>query len=137
MKIPSLVFIGLLAGFILSIFAGSSIWLEMRINTGLFLPLMTVIAIFAGTMFKWRVPARVGVGMEIILVSLLLLVYGFDPDALLAIPASTFKEGFFLHGFTFHSLNCILASILLLGNCALFGPPDLTRRQQIETDSTL
>jgi hypothetical protein len=65
MKILRLAFTGLLAGFILSIFAGRSIWLEIRINTGLFLPLMKILTIFTGTLFKGRVQARVAVAMEI------------------------------------------------------------------------
>ncbi len=119
MKILRLAFIGLLIGFILSIFAGRSIWLEMRINTGLFLPLTTVLTVFAGTLLKWRAPARVAICLEIFLVILILFVFGFDPDALLVIPASTLKEGFFLHGFSFFRLNCILAAVFLLGNCTL------------------
>ena len=119
MKLLRLAFIGLLAGFVLSIFAGRSIWLEMRINTGLFLPFMTVIAICTGTLFTRLVPTEIVVGVEIFLVILLLFIYGFDPNVLLVIPASTFREGFYLHGLTFHSLNCILAAILLLGNFAL------------------
>ncbi len=119
MNILRLAFIGLLAGFILSVFAGKSIWLEMRINTGLLLPLITVIAIFGGTLFKWGVSARVGVALEISLIILLLLAYGFDPKALLVIPASTFKEGFFLHGLSIFRMNCILAAVFFLGNCIL------------------
>jgi len=130
MKILHLAFIGLLAGFILSVFAGRSIWLEMRINTGLFLPLMTVIAVSAGTLFKWRVSARVTVALEIFLVILLFFVYGFDPDALMVIPASTFKEGFFLHSLDFFHLNCILAAVIFLGNCSILGAPVLARRRQ-------
>ncbi len=137
MKILRLAFIGLLAGFILSICAGRSIWLEMRINTGLFLPLATILTIAAGTLQKRQVPTGVAVGMEIFLVFLLLLVYGFDPDALLVVPASTFREGFFLHGLRFFSLNCILATILFLGNCAFFRPFGLIRQQQKTTDSAL
>jgi len=137
MKILRLAFIGLLAGFILSIIAGRSIWLEMRINTGLFLPLATVIAIIAGTLLKRQVPAKVAVAMEILLVFQLLLVYGFDPDALLVVPASIFREGFFLHGLAFFRLNCILAAILLLGNCSLFMPFTFIKRQQKLTDPAL
>lgn len=128
MKILRLAFIGLLAGYILSICAGRSIWLEMRINTGLFLPLAMIVTATAGTLFKWRTPVRVAIGMEIFLVFLFLLVYGFDPDALLVVPASTLREGFFLHGLTFFGLNCILAVILTLGNCALLEPSGLVKR---------
>ncbi len=121
MKILRLAFIGLLGGFILSIFADRSIWLEMRINTGLLLPLVMVITIFAGIFRNKQASAKVAICMEIFLVFLLLFVYGFDPAVLLVIPASTFKEGFFLHGFSFFHLNCVLASILVLGNCAFYG----------------
>ncbi len=117
MKTLRLAFIGLLAGFILSIFAGRSVWFEMRINTGLFLPLATTLAILAGTFLKKQVTAWTAIGMEIFFVFLLLLVYGFDPAALLIIPASILKEGFFLHTFGFKTLNGILAAIFLLGNC--------------------
>jgi len=130
MKILRLAFIGLLFGYILSVCAGRSIWLEMRINTGLLLPLMTVLAIFAGNLCKWQVPAKAAVAKEIFLVILFLLFYGIDPDVLLVLPASTFREGFFLHGITFFSLNGILAAILLSGNGVLLRPSVVIKRQQ-------
>ena len=122
MKTLRLAFIGLLAGFILSTFAGRSVWLEMRINTGLLLPLTTAVAIIAGTSSNKQVPAMVPIGMEIFLVLLLLLIYGFDPNALLVIPALTFKEGFFLATFDLRTLNSILGALLLLGNWSLVLP---------------
>ncbi len=127
MKILRLTFIGLLAGFILSILAGRSIWLEMRVNTGLLLPLAAVITIIAGTFSTRQVPTLAAIGMEIFLVCLLLFVYGWDPDALLIIPASTFKEGFFLSAFDVRTLNSILAAVFLAGNAVLFNPPESSR----------
>ena len=122
MKILRLAFIGLLAGFILSILAGRSVWLEMRVNTGLLLPLAAVITIIAGTFSTRQVPAMAAIGMEIFLVCLLLLVYGCDPQALLIIPASSFKEGFFLSAFDVRTLNGILAAVFLVGNAILLSP---------------
>jgi hypothetical protein len=127
MKILRLAFIGLLAGFILSIFAGRSVWLEMRVNTGLLLPLTTSVAIIAGTFSNRQVPATVAIGMEIFLVFLLLQSYGCDPHALLIIPASTFKEGFFLHACDILTLNSILAAVFLLGNGVQFIFPESSR----------
>ena len=130
MKTLRLAFIGLIAGFILSTFAGRSVWLEMRINTGLLLPLATAITVFAGTFSNKQVPAIVAIGMEIFLILLLLLVYGFDPNALLVIPAATFKEGFFLASFDFGTLNSILGALFLLGNCSLFVSPGSSRQEE-------
>jgi hypothetical protein len=120
MKILRLAFIGFLAGFILSILADTSIWLEMRVNTGLLLPLATGVGIVAGTFSNKQVPAIIAIGMEIFLVFLLLLAHGFDPHALLIIPATSLKDGFFLHTFDVRTLNGILAAVFLLGNGVLF-----------------
>ncbi len=122
MKILRLAFIGLLAGFILSILADRSVWLEMRVNTGLLLPLAAVLTIIAGAFSTRQVPAIAAIGMEIFLVCLLLLGYGCDPDALLIVPASTFKEGFFLSAFDVRTLNVILAAVFLVGNGVLLSP---------------
>jgi hypothetical protein len=122
MKILRLAFIGLLAGFILSIFAGRSVWLEMRVNTGLLLPLAAVITIIAGTFLAKEVPAKMVASMEIFLVFLLLFVYGCDPDALLLIPASALREGFYLSTCDMWTLNGILAAVFLIGNGVLLSP---------------
>ncbi len=122
MKILRLTFIGLLAGFILSILAGRSVWLEMRVNTGLLLPLVAVITIITGTFSTRQVPVMAAIGMEIFLVCLLLFVYGWDLHALLIIPASTFKEGFFLSAFDVRTLDGILAAVFLIGNGVLLSP---------------
>ena len=72
MKILRLAFIGLLLGLILSILADRSVWLEMRVNTGLLLPLAAAAAIIAGTFSQRQVPVRVVIGMEVLLFFLLL-----------------------------------------------------------------
>ena len=121
MKILRLAFIGLLLGLILSILADRSVWLEMRVNTGLLLPLAAAAAIIAGTFSQRQVPVRVVIGMEVLLFFLLLLLYGLDPHALLIIPASAFREGFFLSALNLRTLNGILAAVFLLGNGALLS----------------
>ena len=121
MKILRLAFIGLLVGFILSILADRSVWLEMRVNTGLLLPLAMAIAIPAGTFSQRQVPAWAVIGMEVLLFFLLILVYGLDPHSLLIIPASAFKEGFFLSALSLRTLNGILALMFLLGNGTLLS----------------
>ena len=124
MKILRLAFVGLLTGFILSILAGRSVWLEMRVNTSLLLPLATTVAIVTGTFSNRQVPVTAAIGLEIVLVFLLLLVYGCDPDALLVIPAAAFKEGFFLSAFNVRTLNGILTAVFLAGNGVLFISPE-------------
>lgn len=128
MKILRSAFIGLLAGFLLSLLADRSIWLEMRVNTGLLLPLTMAIAVVAGIFSERRIPAPLILGLEIVLILLLLAVYGFDLQALLVIPASAFKEGFFLQAWDGRTVNGLLAVLFLLGNGAVFISPASSRR---------
>ena len=121
MKILRFAFIGLLFGLILSVLADRSVWLEMRVNTGLLLPLAMAIAIIAGAFSHRQVPVLAVVGLEVVLFFLLFLVYGPDPQALLIIPASAFKEGFFLSALNLRTLNGILALVFLLGNGVLLS----------------
>ncbi|MDR3630974.1 MAG: hypothetical protein P4L42_11615 [Desulfocapsaceae bacterium] len=125
MKILQSAFAGLVAGLILSLLASRSIWLEMRINTGLLLPLAAVCTILTG--FPARRKRSCILGLEVLLVLLLLVTYGFDPRALLVVPAALFREGFFLQACDSRSINGILAGCLILGNSLLIPGPAAVR----------
>jgi len=59
MKIFRFAFTGLLTGFILALIADRSVWIEMRINTGFFLPMATGLAITTGIVSNGRVPRKI------------------------------------------------------------------------------
>jgi hypothetical protein len=122
MKILRFAFAGLLTGFILALLAERSIWVEMRVNTGLFLPVSTGMAVIAGLISDRRIPAAVILALQTLLVLLLLFSYGFAIGVLLVIPASIFREGFLLGTVTLGTVNSILAVLCFSGNGLLILP---------------
>jgi|GEM_PF-681720 len=121
MKILQYAFTGLLGGLILALLASRSIWLEMRVNTGILLPLTIACAVASRSLFRRDLPFRAVCGLEALLIFLLLAFYRFDPRALLLMPASLFKEGFFLHAVSIRTVNGILSLLVISGN-GLFIP---------------
>jgi hypothetical protein len=132
MKILRFALAGLLTGFILALLADRSVWVEMRINSGLLLPISTGMAAIAGIISGRRMPAVIILGLETLLMLVLLLDYGFAISALLIIPASIFREGFFLGNSTLGAVNDILVGLLVMGN-GLFLVPAVSRVKDGET----
>lgn len=122
MRILRFAFAGFVFGFILGLVADRSVWLEMRMNTGLFLPVTTSITVVTGLVFKRRIHAATILSLEIFLVGLLLFNYGFSLGPLVIIPASLFRDGFMPASASLKTANCILAGLLLFGNGLLFSP---------------
>jgi hypothetical protein len=127
MKILRFIFAGFLTGFILALLAERSVWLEMRVNTGLFLPVSTGLAAITGFISDRRIPAVSILVLEIFLVTLLLLNYGFDSRAMFVIPASIVREGFLPGSVTFKTVNTILAGLCFAGNSLLILPVILSK----------
>ncbi len=121
-RILRFAFLGLVAGFILAVLADRSVWLEMRLDTGLLLPAATGIAAVAGSFSGRQVPAAAFLGLELLLVLVLLAGYGFSPGPLRTMPASIFREGFFLGDLALRQVNDILIVLLALVNGLFLVP---------------
>lgn len=120
-------FIGFLAGFILAICGYRWIWLEMRINVGIVIPLATFFS--AAIHLRRRPPLKTlwVISLQVVFLGMVLLFYRFDLEALLVIPATLFKEGFFLSVLSLATANAVLVTAFLAGNFACLAIPGLLR----------
>ncbi|MFH1033456.1 MAG: hypothetical protein V1806_03030 [Pseudomonadota bacterium] len=108
--------LGLLAGGLLALLASESVWLEMRVNTGLLLPLGALLGGLAG-LRRPLGPARpwmLALQAALLLAAAWLL--GFDLQAFLVVPACLLREGCHLPGLSLGTANAVLAAWLLTGN---------------------
>ncbi|MEI8172690.1 MAG: hypothetical protein WCH07_04300 [Deltaproteobacteria bacterium] len=107
-------------GFLLGLLSASWVWLEMRINTGLMIPSVTLvclaIAAWKGNIFNHRI----FLFSQILLMIAFVLLYGFDPVALRVVPACLFREGYQMMNMPLDTANSILVAILIGGNAFVF-----------------
>ena len=107
-------FAGFLAGLILAILLGHWVWLEMRLNVGLAIPLCTILFILAG----------LGGGgfvflLDAVLVVVFLSLYGFRAGAAAIVPATLVREGFLASHPSLGWVNVILGILFSVGNLAV------------------
>jgi hypothetical protein len=108
--------LGIVLGYFFALLLGRSVWVEMRFNLGLIIPVCTLACML---LFLWkRVCIRYSFFLFLELSSLIafFLIYRFEPDALLVIPACLLREGCHLTWVSLYSINIVLGSILFTGN---------------------
>lgn len=112
-------YLGMISGLVLSLALSHSVWLEMRINTSLVLPLCLAAGVWNGLYLK-KVPQTVLVMLvQGILAVALLYAYGPDIGAWTVIPAALIREGLLLKFVDLSGINLMLVCLILLGNAAL------------------
>lgn len=115
-----LLFKGFLAGFILglalAIGAASWVWLEMRVNVGLVIPGAMILCPVLACWQRKELSYPVFLAGQFLLFAVLLAIHGLDPDALWAVPAALFREGFYIAGLTLNASGMLMGGILLAGN---------------------
>jgi hypothetical protein len=108
-------------GLLFSLLSASWVWLEMRVNTGLMIPVVTLVciamAVLKGNIFSYKVFLFV----QILPVIAFVALYGFDPVALRVVPACLFREGFHMADMSMDVANIILIVILIGGNVLMSG----------------
>lgn len=108
--------LGLLAGCLLGLLADSWVWLGMRVNTGLLLPLGALLGGLAGLKKPWVATRHWLLAMQAALLAAAAGLLGFDRQALLVVPACLLREGCHLPGMSLNITNALLACWLLAGN---------------------
>ncbi|MBI5522782.1 MAG: hypothetical protein HY910_09150 [Desulfarculus sp.] len=108
--------LGLLAGCLLALLAGRWVWLGMRVNTGLLVPLGALLGGLAGLKKPLGAARPWLLAAQAALVAAAAWLLGFDRQALLVVPACLFREGCHLPGLSLTTTNALLASWLLAGN---------------------
>lgn len=108
--------VGFTLGLILAVLASSWIWLEMHVNVGGLIPMITLMCpVFA--LWKRRVFSYSLFLMgQTFLVIIFLAIYGFDRGALWVVPASLFREGFHFTGLALTTAGFTVGGIFLGGN---------------------
>ena len=107
---------GFVLGYLVALLLGRSVWFEMRMNTGLAIPVCTLACILFSLWTRVTIRYSVFLLLELLSGATFLLIYRFEMDAFLIIPASLFREGFRLSSVSLGPINTILAIILFAGN---------------------
>ena len=107
---------GLVLGYLLALLLGRSVWLEMRFNIGLAIPVCTLACILFSLWKRITIRYSVFLFLELLSVATFLFIYRFELDAFLIIPACLFREGCSLNFVGLGFINIILAVILFAGN---------------------
>lgn len=113
--------LGFLAGGLSALLASRSIWLEMRINTGLLLPLGLVLGALAGLRGRACLARRRLWLWEALLLLAGAGLLGFDWPALQVVPACLLREGCLLPRLSLGQANALLVAGLLAGNALWFA----------------
>ena len=115
------IYAGALAGLFLSLVLSRFVWLEMRVKTGLLIPVCALgPAVFRGRAGRllpgaglWAILAVQGV-----LILLILAAGDFDPASLAVLPAALVRDGLGLSGVPLATLDWWLLGAVVLGNAA-------------------
>ncbi len=112
-------YLGMVSGFVVLMILSHSLWLEMRINTALVLPLFTVVGFMSAFFYKRNVPPGVLIFLQGCVILLILSNYHFDLGAIVVMPAIWLREGFLLHSLDIREANIVIAAMVIFGNLAL------------------
>ncbi|MBF0550558.1 MAG: hypothetical protein HQK60_08485 [Deltaproteobacteria bacterium] len=110
--------VGLIIGFLITTVSNHWVWLDMRFNSGVSIPIFVVLFGIIGLSTGLSVRFRAFLILEAILLAVWLIDYGFDLDALLVVPASLVRDGLRLHTLTLPEINLGLGLVVLAGNLA-------------------
>ncbi|MBI4799497.1 MAG: hypothetical protein HY794_12385 [Desulfarculus sp.] len=108
--------LGLLAGCLLALLADRWVWLGMRVNAGLLVPLGALLGGLAGLKKPLGAARPWLLAAQAALLAAAAWLLGFDRQALLVVPACLFREGCQMPGLSLATINALLASWLLAGN---------------------
>ncbi len=118
----------MLSGMILSLVLSHSIWIDMRINTSLFLPLSVLAWTGAGIFLKKTPSALIILILQAGLGMVLLYTCGTDISAWALVPAILTREGLFLKFMGLSSINPFLVFFFLAGNWTLISFPNSLKK---------
>ncbi len=111
---------GFISGCIGSLIFNQWIFLEMRININLLIPVFSLGGIALYHIKGFKPGIRLFLILEIGLITLVSLLFGLNSDSYLIIPASMFRDGFFLTSLSLGEINLLLIAVFLAGNSLFF-----------------
>jgi hypothetical protein len=107
---------GVVLGYFLALLLGRSVWLEMRFNIGLMIPVCTLACILFSVWKRITIRYSFFLFLELLTVVTFLFVYRFEMDAFLVIPGCLLREGCRLNFVGLGFINIFLGIILFAGN---------------------
>jgi len=112
-------FAGFIAGNILAMILNQWIYLEMRVNVNLVIPLSAIsgIAVYHFSRIKFKL--KIIFALELIFGLLVCLLYNFSIESYSIIPASILREGFLLTSLSLGEVNVIILLIFVIANFVL------------------
>lgn len=115
-------YMGMTAGLLAVMLLDQWLWLEMRVNTSLLLPAATLAGLLIAAILKRSPRPAIALIAQSLCLLIFLVLFDFDFQALRVIPATWFREGFYLNGISIHGMNRIVAGIFIIGNGSFFCP---------------
>jgi hypothetical protein len=107
---------GIVLGCFLALILGRSVWLEMRFNLGLMIPVCALVCMLLSHWKRVTIRYSLFLFVELLLLIAFFLICRYEPGALLVIPACLFREGCSLTSLSLDSINIVLGLILFAGN---------------------
>jgi hypothetical protein len=120
-RIGECLFWGLLVGYLAAAVLGRSVWLDMRVNTSLIIPILSLSGAIWGFFKEPPLPRGWFPGLEVLLLAVFWFIYR-DPGALTVIPAIKLREAFGLSFLSLSEANTALVILLAAGNILVFAP---------------
>ena len=115
------IFTGFLAGSIIAMILNQWIFLEMRVNINLVIPLFIFIGIAFYRFTRIRFNPKIIFFLQLIFGFLVCLLYNFSTESFFVIPASMFREAFFLNSLSLGEVNVFISILLIISNLIIFG----------------
>ncbi|HNX22516.1 MAG TPA: hypothetical protein PKG60_00610 [Spirochaetota bacterium] len=114
------IFTGFIAGNIIAMIFNQWIFLEMRVNIALVIPLSTFIVLIVYHFSRIKFHLTVIFFLELIFGLLVFLLYNFSVESYRIIPASMFREGFHLNSLSLGEVNAVILLIFVIANFIIF-----------------
>jgi hypothetical protein len=115
-------YMGMTAGFLVVMLLTQWLWLEMRVNISLALPLSTLAGLLFPVFFKKAPGAGEALIAQLLCILIFFYFFNCDIQALWVVPATWFREGFCLHSVSIHVINLAAAGIFIVGNGSFLFP---------------
>ncbi|HWI54546.1 MAG TPA: hypothetical protein VNT57_02530, partial [Desulfobacteria bacterium] len=103
-------------GYLLTEVIGQWIWLDMRFNIALIIPVLTLAGFLTGLSKKPALGTRCVTSLEVLWFLVTILIYWDDLSALTIIPAVLLREGFGIDSLSLSEVNILLLFVLISAN---------------------
>lgn len=119
MRLFSLIYNGFVWGLLVAVVAINSQWLDMRFSVGLLIPVVVVLAVIAGLI--WKKPLNLSVRFTTVnlLISLSLAFLVLGAQRMTVVPAAIIREAVKITDVGFPTINLVLIVCLIIGLAAI------------------